>query len=211
LFDYLDLFERAPASVVLVASDRPGGRAMQRAADRGIATAVISYPADGDALLGLLDQHKTDLLVLAGYLKLVPAQVTHRYRGAVVNIHPALLPKFGGPGMHGRRVHEAVIASGERESGATAHFVDDEYDRGAPIACAKVPVLEGDTPAVLAERVLAAEHVLYPRVIHALACGLVSLAADGRVTLDAQLAAACPVVNRSSQRISFFTNPSVQL
>ncbi|MFI5246760.1 MAG: formyltransferase family protein, partial [Gemmatimonadales bacterium] len=107
-----------------------------------------------------------------GYLRLVPPEVTERWRGRIVNIHPALLPRFGGPGMYGRRVHEAVIAAGDRESGATVHHVDHVYDRGAIIAQERVPVEPGDTPDSLAARVLAAEHRLYPRTIQVLAIKL---------------------------------------
>ncbi len=87
-----------------------------------------------------------DLVVLAGYLKLVPAGVIARFRGRIINVHPALLPSFGGKGMYGRRVHEAVLASGARESGATVHLVDEVYDRGAILGQARVPVLPGDDP-----------------------------------------------------------------
>ena len=109
--------------------------------------------------------------MLAGYLKLVPAAVIARYRGRIINIHPALLPAFGGPGMYGRRVHEAVLASGARESGATVHLVDEVYDRGAILAQARVPVLPGDTPERLAARVLEVEHRLLPAVVLAAAAG----------------------------------------
>ena len=212
LLDYLDaLGTAAPAQVVFVGSNRGDAPALQRATSRGIATAVLTDPTDGAALLALLEQQRTDLLVLAGYVKLVPAAVTRRFRGATVNVHPALLPKFGGAGMYGRRVHEAVIAAGEHESGATVHFVDDEYDRGAPLARTIVPVHAGDSPAILAERVLAAEHVLFPRAVHALAVGLVSLAANGTVVLNAELAATHPISNSSAQRISFDTHPSFQI
>ena len=113
--------------------------------------------------------HRVDLLVLAGYLKLVPAAVIARYRGRIVNVHPALLPAFGGRGMYGHRVHEAVLASGARESGATVHLVDEEYDRGAILAQGRVPVLPGDTPDRLAARVLEVEHRLLPAVVLAAA------------------------------------------
>ena len=95
-----------------------------------------------------------DLLVLAGYLKLVPAAVIARYRDRIINIHPALLPAFGGRGMYGRRVHEAVLASGARESGATVHLVDEEYDRGAHPRAGAGAGPPGDTPETLAARVL---------------------------------------------------------
>jgi folate-dependent phosphoribosylglycinamide formyltransferase PurN len=102
-----------------------------------------------------------------GFLQLLP--IPDDFRGRVMNIHPALLPAYGGKGMYGRRVHEAVLASGAAESGATVHFVDDEYDHGAIIAQERVPVVPGDTTDSLATRVLAAEHRLYPRTLHNLA------------------------------------------
>ena len=107
--------------------------------------------------------------MLAGYLKLVPPAVIARYRDRIVNMHPALLPAFGGRGMYGHHVHEAVLASGARESGATVHLVDEEYDRGAILAQGRVPVLPGDTPDRLAARVLEVEHRLLPAVVLAAA------------------------------------------
>ena len=108
-------------------------------------------------------------MVLAGYLKLVPAGVIQKYAGRIINVHPALLPAFGGAGMYGRRVHEAVIASGAPESGPTVHLVDEVYDRGAILAQRRVPVLPGDTPEALAGRVLEQEHLLLPAVVLAAA------------------------------------------
>jgi folate-dependent phosphoribosylglycinamide formyltransferase PurN len=121
----------APARVVLVLSDRADAPAVGRAAERGLAGVTLRDHADGREWLSALERHGVDLLVLAGYLKLVPAEVVARYRGRILNVHPALLPAFGGKGMYGRRVHEAVLASGARESGATVHLVDEVYDHGA--------------------------------------------------------------------------------
>ena len=137
-------------------------------------------PADGDALLRQLDAHGVDLVVLAGYLKLVPGEVARRFHGRMLNVHPALLPAFGGPGMYGIRVHRAVLAAGARLSGATVHFVDEHYDRGAIVAQWPVPAYADDTPESLAARVLRVEHRLLPRVVDAVAAGRVSLDADGR-------------------------------
>jgi phosphoribosylglycinamide formyltransferase-1 len=159
----------APARVVLVISDRPGAGGLTRAAEDRIPTAVLRDPSDPAEWLGLLTTHAVDLVVLAGFLKLVPAQVVARYRGRIVNIHPALLPAFGGPGMYGARVHRAVLDSGASESGATVHLVDEVYDRGTILAQERVPVLPGDTPERLAERVLEAEHRLLPAVVLAAA------------------------------------------
>ncbi|MGZ8471353.1 MAG: phosphoribosylglycinamide formyltransferase [Gemmatirosa sp.] len=182
LLEHLDaLGEARAADVVLVAADRPGAGALARAVARDVATAVLADPADADALGALLAAHAVDLVVLAGYLKLVPAAVTARFRGRMLNVHPALLPAFGGPGMYGQRVHRAVLAAGTRVSGPTVHFVDEQYDRGASVAQWPVPVSSLDTPESLAARVLRAEHALLPRVVQAVAAGAVRLADDGRV------------------------------
>jgi formyltetrahydrofolate-dependent phosphoribosylglycinamide formyltransferase len=155
----------APAEVVLVLSNRPDAGGLAVAREHGIPTAVLADPADADAWRIALGAHRVDLVVLAGYLKLVPPTVVRAYAGRIINVHPALLPRHGGPGMYGARVHHAVLAAGDRESGATVHLVDEEYDRGAVLAQARVPVRPGDTPDTLAARVLAAEHRLLPAVV----------------------------------------------
>jgi phosphoribosylglycinamide formyltransferase 1 len=160
---------QAPARVVLVLSNRADAPALERAAGRGIATVTLRDHADGNEWLRALERHGVELVVLAGYLKLVPVAVIERYRGRILNVHPALLPAFGGRGMYGRRVHEAVLASGARESGATVHLVDEVYDRGAILGRARVPVLAGDDPETLAARVLEAEHRLLPAAVLAAA------------------------------------------
>jgi formyltetrahydrofolate-dependent phosphoribosylglycinamide formyltransferase len=159
----------APARVVLVLSNRPDAAALERARAYDVPAEVLPDPSDGADWLARLERHRIDLLVLAGYLKLVPAPVIDRYRHLIVNVHPALLPRFGGAGMYGRHVHEAVFSSGARESGATVHLVDEVYDRGAILAQARVPVLPGDTPDRLAARVLEVEHRLLPAVVLAAA------------------------------------------
>lgn len=156
------------ASVVLVLADRPAP-GLDRAVARGIAGARFDDPRDGAEWLRRLEAAEADLLVLAGYLRLVPVEVIAAYRGRILNVHPSLLPKFGGRGMYGRHVHEAVLAAGETESGCTVHLVDEVYDGGAPLAQARVPVLHGDTPDTLAARVLVEEHRLLPAVILAAA------------------------------------------
>lgn len=173
ILDHLESLgaERA-AEVVLVASDRADAGALAKARANHVSTAVIAKPSDGPALVRLLEMHRVDFIALAGYLKFVPSGVTARWRGRIVNVHPALLPKFGGAGMYGRKVHEAVIAAGERESGATVHHVNGEFDSGAIISQQRVPVEPGDTPESLAARVLVAEHHLYPRTIQSLAVKL---------------------------------------
>lgn len=176
----------SPARVALVVSNRAGAGAVERAARAGVPTATIAEDGqDGPRLLTLLEQHGIGLVVLAGYLKKVPDAVVAAYRGRMLNVHPALLPAFGGAGMYGRRVHEAVLASGARISGVTVHLVDEQYDHGRILAQWPVPVRPGDTPEKLAARVLEAEHRLLPAVVQAFArCGIApvcSLAADGLV------------------------------
>ncbi len=157
----------SPARVAVVVSNRGDAGALDRARQAGVATAVLADHTNAAAVLRALND--ADLVVLAGYLKLVPAEVVARFRCRMINIHPALLPAFGGPGFYGRRVHEAVLASGATVSGVTIHYVDEHYDRGAIIAQWPVPVRAGDTPETLAARVLVAEHRLLPAVVLALA------------------------------------------
>jgi formyltetrahydrofolate-dependent phosphoribosylglycinamide formyltransferase len=169
------------ADVALVAGDRADAGALERARAHGIAAVAMDREARTSGMLSLLTRHAVDLVVLAGFLRFVPAEVTRSFRGRIVNIHPALLPTFGGAGMYGHHVHEAVIARGARVSGATVHFVDEEYDHGPIIAQWPVPVFPHDSADSLARRVLEVEHALYPRVVQQLAEGVVSLGEDGRV------------------------------
>lgn len=157
----------APARVTRVVSNRADAAALERARAAGIPAVVLRDPADAAELLAALGD--ADLVVLAGYLKLIPAAAVARFPRRMINIHPALLPAFGGPGMYGRRVHAAVLASGATASGATVHYVDEQYDRGPIIAQRTVPVLPGDTAETLAARVLAVEHELLPQVVLELA------------------------------------------
>ncbi len=159
----------APARVAIVISNTPKAGALDRARKAGAATAVLDDPADGQAIVALLDAHDTDLVVLAGYLKLIPPEVVAAYDNRMINIHPALLPAFGGKGMYGRRVHEAVLASGATVSGCTIHLVNAEYDRGQIVAQWPVPIARDDTPESLAARVLEVEHQLLPAVVVAAA------------------------------------------
>jgi formyltetrahydrofolate-dependent phosphoribosylglycinamide formyltransferase len=156
-------------AIALVMSDRAGSGGLARAEQAGVESHVFQNPASGEEWLTALGKHRIDLVVLAGFLKLVPASVIEAYRGRIINIHPALLPAFGGPGMYGRRVHEAVLASGVRVSGCTVHLVDELYDHGEILAQRRVPVLPGDTVESLAARVLEAEHQLLPAVVVAAA------------------------------------------
>ena len=182
ILDYLDAQGDGRATTVsLVASDRSSSGALDRARRHGIEAIALDKAQRDDELAGLLESRAIDYVALAGYLRFVPVSVTRRWRGRIVNVHPSLLPSFGGTGMYGIRVHQAVIEAGVRLTGVTVHFVDEEYDRGPIIAQWPTPVLPGDTPEVLAERVLAVEHALYPIALDAVARGRVTLGADDRV------------------------------
>ncbi len=160
-----------PGEVVLVVSSTSKAYGLERAKAAGIEGVVYRrkrFPDGGAAdeyLLELLERHKVELIALAGYLKMVPPAVIREYRNRIVNIHPALLPKYGGKGMYGLNVHRAVIEAGDKESGASIHVVDEIYDHGRILAQEKVPVFPEDTPDELASRVLKVEHTLYPRVL----------------------------------------------
>jgi phosphoribosylglycinamide formyltransferase-1 len=135
-----------------------------------------------DALLAALYAHDTGLIVLAGYMKRLPARVVATYRHRIINVHPALLPDFGGQGFFGIHVHEAVLAAGRTVSGATVHIVDNEYDHGAIVLQEQVPVLPDDTPATLAERVLQVEHRILPEAIRLFAEQRVAVV-DGNIRI----------------------------
>jgi phosphoribosylglycinamide formyltransferase 1 len=181
----IDHFDRRgdarAADVALVIASRSGTGALERATRRGVPAGVVP-PGDGDALARALRDADVDLVVLAGYMFLVPEIVTRAYEGRMLNVHPALLPAFGGKGLYGARVHRAVLASGARVSGATVHFVDADYDRGPIAAQWPVPVFAGDSAETLAARVLRVEHLLLPRVVERVARGDISLDGSGRVT-----------------------------
>jgi len=161
------LRDSAVARVVRVVASGAGAGALERARRAGVPTVVLEDPADPSDIVAAVGDAR--LVVLAGYLKQIPPAAVARLRWRVINIHPALLPAFGGPGMYGRRVHAAVLASGVALSGATVHYVDEEYDRGPIIAQWPVPVRPDDTPDTLAARVLEVEHRLLPQVVVELA------------------------------------------
>lgn len=194
----LDHEERGAAyRIVLLIADRPCA-AEGRARKRGRAVCRVDFgtqtpqggpggsrrrtgngdPAGGAGempgarILGLLKKHRVQAILLAGFLRLLPASVCRAFEGRILNIHPALLPSFGGRGMYGQRVHEAVLHSGASLSGPTIHFVNERYDEGRILAQWPVPVLPGDTAASLGARVLEIEHLLYPAAADALARGL---------------------------------------
>ena len=145
--------------------------AIQRAEDHNIPTRVLS-PADfssehdfANKLLTQLTDWNTSLIVLAGYLIKIPASVIKEFKSRILNIHPSLLPKYGGKGFYGLNVHHAVLNAYEKESGCSVHIVTDEFDEGPVIARAKVKVKKDDTPELLAQRILKEEHQLYPKAI----------------------------------------------
>jgi len=161
-----------------------GGAEWARA--RGIP--VLIYPAkkndtDGmtaDALVdALTGEHGAKFVLLAGYLRLIPPELCRAYENRMVNIHPALLPAFGGKGMHGENVHKAVVASGARFTGPTIHFVNEAFDEGKILAQTVVPVLDDDDASAVAARVLAQEHILFPRVVAAMCEDRVRFRPDG--------------------------------
>lgn len=173
------------AQVVLVVTDKPQCPAADYSREHGIE--VIQYPGEDigpEQLMKALQQRKVDLILLAGYLKLVPREVVQAFPRAMLNIHPALLPAFGGKGCYGHRVHDAVIASGAKVSGVTIHFVDEEYDHGPIVAQVVVPVRSDDTADTLAARVLKHEHKLYSKVVAALCRGEIHWREDGVPYLD---------------------------
>ncbi len=184
LINLLDCIERGElhASVVCVIASRecPGA---QRARERGLDVHVIARrafdtdAATHDAITKALRDAAVDLVCLGGYLRWL--RIDEPFHGRVINIHPALLPEFGGHGMHGMSVHRAVIAAGKRESGCTVHFVDEHFDHGPTILQRRCPVLPGDTEQTLADRVFAEECLAYPQAIGMIARGEVEYA-DGR-------------------------------
>lgn len=182
---------RLDAEIAILVSSRAGVAGLERAARRGLRTDLLArkvFVRDGEfdaagytaQLLAMLEPLSVDLVVLGGFMSRLGPALFDRY--PVVNVHPALLPRFGGPGMYGHHVHEAVLASGVRESGCTVHFCDPEYDHGPIIAQRKVPVEPGDRADTLADRVQAAERELYPEVIGWIAAGRVRVD-GGRVVV----------------------------
>jgi formyltetrahydrofolate-dependent phosphoribosylglycinamide formyltransferase len=171
----------AGARVCLVVSNRPGIGALERAERAGVRTEVVdpaeyeSPEAFGNKLIELYESESIGLVVLAGYLKMLPSNLIAAYRNRMINIHPALLPLFGGKGMYGSKVHKAVLEAGVKLSGPTVHFVDEEYDRGPIIAQRPVPVYHTDTPETLAARVLEVEHQILPEVVSLIAAGRVNV------------------------------------
>lgn len=165
------------ATPVVVISNNSGSGAIERAKREGIPYYCLSgktHPAPealDEAIFDTFVRYNVDIVALAGYMKKLGPKTLSHFRGRVLNIHPALLPKFGGAGMWGIHVHEAVLAAGEKESGVSIHFVDEHYDTGRIIAQTRVSVLPGDTPETLAARVLEQEHKLYPATLQRIVDG----------------------------------------
>ena len=168
ILDHFDGLGRL-AKVVLVASNRADAPALEKAAAVGIDITHFNAADDGTELFALLERFRVDLVILAGYLKRIPPRVIEAYAGRILNVHPALLPDFGGEGMYGARVHEAVLAAKVQQTGVTVHLVNDDYDRGPIVTQWIVPVLPGDDAASLGARVLKVEHVVYPRAVEMVA------------------------------------------
>lgn len=177
-----------PARIEVVVSSRATVRGVEVARAAGIPVAVVprrrfsDVEAFSDAVYAAIDPYEVDLIVLAGFL--CQLTIPERYEGRIINIHPSLLPLFGGRGFYGERVHAAVLASGMKVSGCTVHFVDERYDSGPIIAQRAVPVLEGDTPETLAARVFVEECRLYPEAIR--------LIAEGRLRIDGRCVRVLP-------------------
>lgn len=159
--------------IVLVVSNNPNCGAIEYAHENSISHVIINetrYPNShtrNELLTETCVRAEIDLICLAGYMKMIPPNFVKQYENKILNIHPGLLPEFGGKGFYGMKVHEAVLKSGIEYSGATVHFVDEKYDHGPIIAQRKVKLLETDTVEVLAERVLKVEHELFPEVVKA--------------------------------------------
>jgi formyltetrahydrofolate-dependent phosphoribosylglycinamide formyltransferase len=172
------------AEIALVISSKEGAFGLERARRRGVPAVAVSRKklpeigAFNDALHAELARYDVDLVACLGFLSLF--ELRGKFEGRTLNVHPALIPAFCGKGFYGRRVHESVLNAGVKISGATVHFVDEEYDKGPIIAQEAVPVREDDTPDSLAERVQAAERRLVPRAISLIAAGRVQI--EGRRT-----------------------------
>lgn len=154
-----------PADFALVIAPSESSPAVSAARERRARVAIIDGEDFHERLLQLLRDEKVDLLCLAGYMKLLPSEIVRAMHKRILNIHPALLPKYGGKGMYGMKVHEAVIAAGEKESGCTVHYVDEEYDEGDILLQMKTAVLSNDTAESLAARVLELEHKCYVEAV----------------------------------------------
>ena len=172
---------RIDANVAVVISNNEDSMALQRANNEHISAYHLSLKKLGSEellakeILNVLEKHDIDMIFLAGYMRMLHISVIKKYRNRIFNIHPALLPKFGGKGMYGIHVHSAVIQAKEKETGVTIHRVNEEYDSGEIVAQTTVPVMENDTPEILAARVLEKEHAFLVEVISDIAIGNIVL------------------------------------
>ncbi|GAB2546570.1 phosphoribosylglycinamide formyltransferase [Rufibacter soli] len=166
----LEHFEHHPhIQIVALFSNNPDAYALQRAQKFGVPTAVFDRPMlKSGEVQQQVETYRPDLIVLAGFLWLLPAAFVQAFPNKIINIHPALLPKFGGKGMHGQHVHQAVLEANEVETGITIHYVNEHYDEGAPIFQDRCPVEPQDTAETIAARVLTLEHQHLPRVVEEL-------------------------------------------
>ena len=158
------------AEVVIVISNNPSAYGLERAKKENIKAVALDYKnmdkkGYDEQLYNLIKESGADIICLAGYLKKVPDIIVKEYKSRILNIHPALLPKFGGKGMYGHFVHEAVLKAKEKKSGPTVHYVDENYDTGSIILQTEVPVYETDSPEDVAKRVLVQEHIIFPKAI----------------------------------------------
>jgi phosphoribosylglycinamide formyltransferase-1 len=162
--------ENKEVAVSLILTNKKNAGVIERAKRLGIEVVVFDRHTfyETDSIISLLKKHNIHLVVLAGFLWLVPQNILHEYRNRIVNIHPALLPKYGGKGMFGHHVHEAVIASGDKTSGITIHFVNEKYDEGQVIFQKEVEIDPGDTPDMLAQKIHGLEYRYFPEVIEKL-------------------------------------------
>ena len=171
---------RLNAKPRVVISNNSDSMTLTRARTEGIPCYHISastHPGDAEdrAILRTLQAHDVDTVILAGYMKRIGPTTLNAYRGRILNIHPALLPKFGGQGLYGKQVHEAVLKAGEKVTGVTVHVIDESYDTGPILSQAQVPVLEDDTADSLAKRVLMHEHLLYVETLRKISEGAIPL------------------------------------
>ena len=168
----IDYFKNSDAiEVAVVLSNKPNAGVLETARENGIPFMVVSryeFYKNTENVVYALKEHGVDFIALAGFLWLIPNAIINSFPKNIVNIHPSLLPKFGGKGMYGQHVHSAVIEAGEVESGITIHYVNEVYDDGEVVLQERCPVLSTDTPSELADRVLKLEHYHFPRVIERL-------------------------------------------
>ena len=159
--------ENDSVRVSLVLSNKVDAFVLERACRLGVPSGVFSKEEwnSGEGILGLLREYEIDFIVLAGFLLRIPESLLHAYPDKIINIHPALLPKFGGKGMYGNKVHEAVIAAGEKESGITIHYINEHYDEGNILFQAKCPVLSTDSAEEVANKVHALEYQYFPVIV----------------------------------------------